>query len=216
MSLNDTEGSRIIYLSRHGQTLNNALQEETGKYWSRDWVGMPNLTDLTGLGKDQASVLAQYVGLFLIEDFQRDDVCLLASTEQRSIDTAKAVLSHNSGSIGNFQTAYGLKEHVPIEYVDPESHSSEGFKRWYASLKPKAVLARDFTSALEEEIQRSGCRMFIAPLHGVINQLFMEHIGLDHFHMGNCSILPLTYNNGKFSQAGEYRTNDQLRELIKR
>jgi broad specificity phosphatase PhoE len=215
MSTDDKEASRIIYLSRHGQTLNNALQEQTGKHWNRDWVGMPGIKDLTELGKEQARVLAQYVGLFLIQDFQRDDIALLTSTEQRSIDTAKAVLSHNSDSIGNFQTAYGLKEQLPVEFVNLGPDDPTRFTRWYESLKPKAVLARDFTTSLENEIQRSGCKMFIAPLHGVINQLFIEHIGLDPFHMDNCSILPLTYNNGKFSQAGEYRTNDQLRGLIK-
>lgn len=204
----------ILYLSRHGQTLNNRLQDATGKWHIDTWKGMPDLKELTPEGRRQALVLAKYAGLFIFDGYDKEQIGVLASCEQRSKDTAEIIIQHNRLGLANYQDSPLLKEEVPKEIITPPADASEGYMRWFSGLMPREQIVERFTGELEHYLKRLDCKVVIAPLHGNVNMAFMEHIGLEPFLMGNCSVLPLKYDDGKFTQVGDYLSNKDLEKMI--
>ncbi|MBW2964585.1 phosphoglycerate mutase family protein [Candidatus Woesearchaeota archaeon] len=200
----------FLYLSRHGQTYDN-LGIEPGKLDASDPLACKSRNDLTEKGIEQARILAQYAGVYIFDGLRTEECGVISSSDQRSMDTAEEIVRINRISGFNYRKSPLLREETPAEFLSLLPAEAQQYAREHLTLKPKAVLAGQFSSELETYIRLLRCRAIIAPLHGNMNSVFLEHIGVSPILMDNCSILPLKYENGRFAQEGDYITNDQMR-----
>jgi broad specificity phosphatase PhoE len=204
----------ILYLSRHGQTLLNELFKQTGDHWRQEWADLEGIRDLTPQGQRQARTLAQFLGVYIIDDTDPKDVQLLTSTEPRSRDTGDIIQVYNRLP-NRAEASVLLREQIPkeIAVIRPED-DNEKSREWYAGLRPAEELAIEFTGELERKLQKFNGKTVIAPLHGTMNNVFLNYVGLEPRHMGNCCLIPILYHDGKFTQTGQYVSNKTMRQIL--
>ena len=206
----------IIYLSRHGETVNNELSKKTGAYWKSEWANIPHLKSLTKLGIRQATILANYLKQFEIEPNQtpREDIIIFGSFLDRSIATCSILQHILNIPYDQIYKSILLNEEVPREYAPKDINKNPKAKEWWARKKTKDEITKTVISEFQEIIKRFKGKSIISPLHGNINSLILEHLNIPCEEFGNCGLVKIGYEHGKVSTITPYQSNGDLEKAI--
>jgi broad specificity phosphatase PhoE len=202
-----------VLLSRHGQAFCNLPEEERQGIHSY----IPGENDaLTPQGEEEAVILGNFLNTYHIspENPSCSDVVIATSAESRSRETGEIVASRLVIPFCRIYSSPLFNEQMTKELCNlPKEPTVEEFRR-YLGFPTNRQVHNVVSSELEYIIKAHEPRLVVAVLHGNINAIFLKYAGLEPLAMGNCSLLPLKYREGRFEKAGDYLTNSQMKDFL--
>ncbi len=194
-----------IYLTRHGKTLQNRLEEE--EQHPADWASTPGFFDLTPEGQQQCRSLGQYLR-WHVRDWER--VYFLSSTTDRGTDSVALVAEGMGIDLGphNYIQSDALREFSPLELLPYRLQQSNDpqirqvIQRFY---QPPSIVGRRIEQELLDAQGEGQEADLVAVLHKTVNTHLLWHLlghdaPLDHLE-DNCGLYILETGE----RAGERR-----------
>ncbi|MBW2968296.1 histidine phosphatase family protein [Candidatus Woesearchaeota archaeon] len=210
-----------IYLSRHGQTNINALAEAEGVRFNPEWPEWYEdrwLRTMTPRGHHQADVLAGFFRQYVVkaDDLEPKDILVVTSKEPRSLKTGERVRKGSRIPKKNHVSSDLLKEAIPREILLRDPTDSERYRKKLRNSRPKADIVTQTLGELQRIMTAHPDKTVIATLHGMIDYLMLEHVGIDIKGIGNCCLIPLDYDHstGRVTLAGDYTPVEKMAMVL--
>ncbi len=200
-----------IYLSRHGQTLQNKLELE--RKLTRTALEHPSCFELTDLGRQQARRLGDYLFNMLGPTARP---IFVTSTMKRTVDTAE-IVAQQLGTYLNGSNHWkfpNVREQVPREYMQLHYGHDPRYKEYIASCKTANEIASHVEESLATAARNSRATDIIAILHKSINSVYLRarEVSIPSYYgADNCGLF--INNGGEFSS---YIENMSMVEDLKK